>query len=430
MSPTPYICSRVRITGFLVALGAALAGCDADPAPKTPVDGPDLAVAAAVDAAPEPDADAAALDAGLEALPTDATHQVPMADGTRLYTRVWLPDGTTAEAELTAILIRTPYRFPGFPQPFERDLVRTAELLMDRGYAVALQDVRGRFDSEGPFEPFIHEVNDGRDTTEWLAEQPWSDGRIVTLGSSYAGYAAIAAAVDNPRVVAVVADDPAKGMAFERAGGPVSTHLLNWLVLLSTGEGFDLEDQAGAGQLLDLNTADDWALGADDPIWQAWVDDDVVGPYPAETSLDALYGGVCAPVFVVMGYSSWTDPVDIFEGVEREGCAEMRGQHRLVFTPEYHTYHLSELPRTLTTVNTMMLRHIDHHARGEGDPVEGPIRYSGVYDGVYHQADDLTFSPQSLALANATFDGAPLSGQLPGCPDPAVGHGRSGRRLR
>ena len=59
--------------------------------------------------------------------------------------------------------------------------------LAQRGYAVVTQDVRGRFDSDGDWYPFINEVQDGNDTIEWVAKQPWCSGKVGLIGASYRG---------------------------------------------------------------------------------------------------------------------------------------------------------------------------------------------------------------------------------------------------
>ena len=56
------------------------------------------------------------------------------------------------------------------------------------GYAVVLQDVRGRFDSDGEWTPYMNEPKDGYDTQMWLGNQPWCNGKIGTFGESYDGF--------------------------------------------------------------------------------------------------------------------------------------------------------------------------------------------------------------------------------------------------
>ena len=81
------------------------------------------------------------------------------------------------------ILVRTPYNK-------SRDiLIEEAETLARNGYSVVLQDIRGRFESDGDFipqfMPVTFEAEDGYDSVEWAAAQPWSDGKVGTLGNSY-----------------------------------------------------------------------------------------------------------------------------------------------------------------------------------------------------------------------------------------------------
>ena len=104
---------------------------------------------------------------------------VPLRDGVRLATDLYFParNGAPAAGRFPAILLRSPY---------DKDGDRaTGEFYARRGYVYAAQDVRGRFASEGEFYAFKNEAPDGVDTVEWLAAQPWCDGKVGTLGSSY-----------------------------------------------------------------------------------------------------------------------------------------------------------------------------------------------------------------------------------------------------
>ncbi|MGH0033587.1 MAG: CocE/NonD family hydrolase [Myxococcota bacterium] len=108
---------------------------------------------------------------------------VVMRDDVALRTRRWSPaDG----GRRPAVVIRTPYGI-GWNPPLPL-LPFLARLLAGRGYHVVLQDTRGRYRSQGRFAPFVHEREDGLDTLDWVAEQPWCDGRIGMWGASYFGY--------------------------------------------------------------------------------------------------------------------------------------------------------------------------------------------------------------------------------------------------
>src|SRR5262245_12383255 len=124
------------------------------------------------------------------AVVVDSAVQVPMRDGVVLMATVWRP--STGE-RVPALVTRTPYgRGADATAP---DFIPQA---IARGYAVVVQDVRGRYASEGEYEPYRHEGPDGYDTIEWAARQPWSSGVVGTFGLSYPGAVQWLAAVERP----------------------------------------------------------------------------------------------------------------------------------------------------------------------------------------------------------------------------------------
>jgi uncharacterized protein len=114
---------------------------------------------------------------------------VPMRDGVKLFADVYLP---RAAGRYPTLVVRTPYGV-------QRDGVHeTMMKFAQRGYAVVMNDTRGRYESEGRWEPFRNEGKDGYDTIEWAARQPWSNGRVATQGGSYLGHVQWAAASLQP----------------------------------------------------------------------------------------------------------------------------------------------------------------------------------------------------------------------------------------
>jgi putative CocE/NonD family hydrolase len=107
-------------------------------------------------------------------------HKAAMRDGVRLSVDVAQPQ---SDGRFPAILIITPYsNNPGFQ--------KRAAWYARRGYIVAVADSRGRFDSEGTWDPFDPKhKTDGYDLVEWLAKQPWCDGKVGMMGLSYMGWA-------------------------------------------------------------------------------------------------------------------------------------------------------------------------------------------------------------------------------------------------
>ena len=120
---------------------------------------------------------------------------LPMRDGVRLATDVYHLDG---EAPAPVLLARTPY-------DKERTVIGGGGVAFDvlravqAGYAVIIQDVRGRFASEGEFNPHFQEGRDGADTIAWAAAQPWSRGVVGGFGGSYLGCTQWLAAREQPQ---------------------------------------------------------------------------------------------------------------------------------------------------------------------------------------------------------------------------------------
>ena len=133
--------------------------------------------------------------------------RVPMRDGVDLAADLYLPDvnGVAVSELLPVILERTPYDKSGISRSErskdrEEPLARTqvAEYFAQQGYAVVMQDCRGRFDSGGEFTKYVNEAEYGFDTVQWIAAQDWCDGRVGTMGLSYGAHVQCALAAINP----------------------------------------------------------------------------------------------------------------------------------------------------------------------------------------------------------------------------------------
>jgi putative CocE/NonD family hydrolase len=108
---------------------------------------------------------------------------MPMRDGTRLRADVYRPSqqGRPIDTPAPTILVRTTYDKERAQDT--RDAVQFAR----HGYVVVIQDVRGRYKSEGCFYHGVDETDDGGDTIDWIARQPWSNGKVGMTGISYLG---------------------------------------------------------------------------------------------------------------------------------------------------------------------------------------------------------------------------------------------------
>jgi putative CocE/NonD family hydrolase len=150
------------------------------------------------------------LPAGTEPTVPDCTIQrdvwVPMSDGVRLLADVYLPAGPGVEGPFPTILIRMPY---GKTEAYCY-MPAHGKYWARRGYACVIQDVRGRWGSEGVYEPFVNEAKDGCETLDWVAAQSWCDGAIGMTGESYYGYTQWAvAASGHPNLKCIAPGDTA-----------------------------------------------------------------------------------------------------------------------------------------------------------------------------------------------------------------------------
>ena len=122
---------------------------------------------------------------------------IPMRDGVTLATDLYFPaeNGEQLPGQWSIVLERTPYNKQG------QRLVDQAEFFAARGYVSAVQDIRGRYASEGSFLMYGQEGNDGMDTVEWLADQPWSNDQIGLTGGSYTAATAHSILTQGPSAV-------------------------------------------------------------------------------------------------------------------------------------------------------------------------------------------------------------------------------------
>jgi putative CocE/NonD family hydrolase len=146
---------------------------------------------------------------------------VPMRDGVHLATDIHLP---AKEGKFPAILWRTPYNKVTQGQGAQR--------YTRYGYGVVTQDVRGRFASEGHWRMLVDDPNDGYDTVEWIAQQPWSDGQVGMAGTSYVGMTQHAAAEMKPphlKVLVPAYGGANVGMFGMRHQGAFELRFFNWI---------------------------------------------------------------------------------------------------------------------------------------------------------------------------------------------------------
>jgi uncharacterized protein len=255
--------------------------------------------------------------------------RIPLRDGVSTSAEVWLPDDGAAHP---AILVRTPY--------LKEATVPTATIdsrtFVERGYAVVVQDVRGRGQSGGVFLPFVHEEADGYDSVEWVARQEWCTSEVVMAGDSYLGATQWLSAVAGPpslRAIAptLSADAYGEGWSY-RAAIPEHGFLASWCAAELAAEPDRLLDDP-ASAWTDLERAKRVA-----PWLRDWLANGPDTDYWRQISVSHRRAEIAVPVLVVAGW------YDIFLAASLRSFARSQNpDDRLIVGPWSHVDGLSHL---------------------------------------------------------------------------------------
>ena len=351
---------------------------------------------------------------------------ITMRDGTRLYADLFRPDDQNAYPTL---LTRTPYdRTTPFAYSMSLDAIRAGR----SGYAVVVQDCRGRFQSEGEWHPFVNEANDGYDTIEWIAAQDWCDGNVGMFGGSYVGATQwLAACARPPHLKAITpgitASNYHEGWTYQ--GGAFELDFnLNWALLYLVGanyenlmrnhgapEGRQLELLARADDLTSEYThlpLKDWpVLREIGEFYYRWLDHPGYDEYWKAISIEEHHSQIDVPA---LNFGGW---FDIFMGGTLRNYMRMRemgdgeaarsGQ-RLMIGPWVHPGALPTFPGTSVgeeyfgwdaysaniDLHGILLRYFDHHLKGIDNGVAGekPVRIFVMGDNAWRDEDEWPLS--------------------------------------
>ena len=224
-------------------------------------------------------------------------------DGERLATDVYLPEkeGEKAGKKIPAVLVRTPYG--------KKKGVEIYYRFVQRGYALVVQDTRGREESTGKWQPNYYEVEDGDDTLNWIAGQEWSDGQVSMTGGSYLGYVQWAAAASgNPHLKAMLSNVCA-GSAFTdlpRRGGCFTSGMLAWAFAMSEKKFVpDRMIRDDWDRVLDMRPLEEIpkkALGKEIPFLTEWLGHKDMDEMWRRTSWKERYAGGPVPALILSGW--------------------------------------------------------------------------------------------------------------------------------
>jgi putative CocE/NonD family hydrolase len=256
--------------------------------------------------------------------------RVTMRDGVRLSANVFRPAGP---GRYPTILLRTPYNKG-------TDFTPNFQSFLDHGYAFVIQDVRGRYKSEGRFEPINQEINDGDDTLTWIARQPWSDGNVGMYGGSYLGIAQWKAALaHNPHLKAIFpyvsGDDDYRDRFYSPGGAMKLGHRLLWLAENMREPGYDPPAFAKYILTLPVRQSDVPVIGRALPLWQIVANHPSYDRFWKDASVREHLKDIHVPVYSVGGwYDNYVESdLDAFSTLSKSNHED-----RIMIGPWPHTF--------------------------------------------------------------------------------------------
>lgn len=290
--------------------------------------------------------------------------KVAMRDGVKLAADIYRPD---ASGKFPVILQRTPY---GRTKAFEGNFYAR------RGYVFVAQDVRGKFDSEGAWHPFVNEARDGADTIAWSVAQPWSDGNVGMIGGSYLGFVQWAAAREgNPHLKCLIpiVSPPDPFFNIPYAFGTFFLWGCSWWSAIVEGKEMNAIPtfkDLKPFYALPLKDVDKSVFGHHIPFFQEWLQHPTNDSYWQQVNFNAKMKSLGE--LPALHVSGWFDGDGI--GTKTNYAAMIASGHlhqKLIYGPWPHAVNTSSKlgpldfgPQSLRDLDTIYLRWFDHWLKG------------------------------------------------------------------
>jgi len=323
---------------------------------------------------------------------------VTMRDGTVLRADIYRPK---ADGQFPVLLQRTPYR--------KDSAASLGWRAAARGYVVVIQDVRGRYSSEGEWYPFKHESQDGYDTVEWAASLPFSNGKVGMFGGSYVGATQLLAAIAQPPHLAAVfpvvtasnyhdgwtyqggafqqwfSMSWSSGLAQDTLSRRVrdNSHAMRWVLKLPLAD----------YPVLDLGVTEGLA-----PYFLDWLEHPSYDGYWKQWSIEEHHAKVLVPAYSVGG---WYDiflkgTARNYVGIRARGGREAaRSGQRLLIGPWYHGPFDGKVgevdfgPQARLDTDELLLRWSDFVLKGlAGLEKEKPVKIFVMGRNLWREEDD------------------------------------------
>lgn len=266
--------------------------------------------------------------------------KIPMRDGVNLAATRYLP--ADQKSPQPCVFTLTPYIADSY---HDRGVY-----FASHGYPFLTVDVRGRGNSEGTFRPLIQEAQDAYDVVEWLAKQPYCNGKVAMWGGSYAGYDQWAAAKERPPHLATIVPvaSPYMAVDFPNSHLIFGTYAVQWLNFTSghTSQGRIFGDMAfwngayrrwfeSGAALRDLDTM----TGTPSATFQEWIAHPQAGPYwDAYNPTAAQYAALDIPILTITGMydDDQGGALTHYREYMRAASSAGRDRHYLVIGPWDH----------------------------------------------------------------------------------------------
>jgi putative CocE/NonD family hydrolase len=356
-------------------------------------------------------------------LKIDFDVRVKMRDGVELSADLYRPD---AEGKFPVILNRTPYTKTG--------QLTTARYFVARGYVFVAMDVRGRGDSDGKFVPYRHDGQDGYEAIEWCAAQPWSTGKVGTIGGSYNGRIQwLTAVLQPPHLTTMIAMVTPSDPFVE---WPTGVHLpmdISWYHYTAghVSQNMRAVDWTMIQKHLPLYTMDE-AVGRPSRYWKEDLDHPVLDDYWEPMRYQNKYDRVQVPVLHISG---WYDDEQIgtplnFIGMTTKGPEAVRKKQKLLMGPWPHainsTSKLAEVefgPSATIDLDGYWLRWFDYWLKDKDNGVlsEPPVGIFVMGENNWTDENEwpigrthwTKYYIHSIGRANSLFGDGALSTALP-----------------
>lgn len=266
--------------------------------------------------------------------------KIPMRDGVRLNATVYRPH--EQKDPLPVIFELTPYISDSYHA--------RAYYFAQHGYVFALVDVRGRGNSEGKFEPFLQEPQDGHDVVEWLARQPWSNGKITMWGGSYAGFDQWITLREAPEHLATIVPAAAahQGVDFPMFKNIFGPYDMQWLTLVSgvtPNNSLFGESSFWISKFTDLYRQHrafkdlDTIVGNPSPTFQLWISHPMVDSLWQSLAISPeQYRAIHIPILTITGSydGDQAGALTYYREHMKYGTDEAKAQHYLIIGPWDH----------------------------------------------------------------------------------------------